>query len=86
MCFLLSLSALITRYSKLTGHHSYKLFQAMEFSISFHSTNVNMRVEWRRIGFLKRNCCKGGRGGTMRAGGYIHALETDLEMMGLRGS
>lgn len=76
MCFLLSLSALITKYSKLMGHHSYKLFQAMEFSIFFHSTNVNMRVEWRRIGFLKRNCCKGGRGGT-NAGRWLHTCFRD---------
>ena len=38
-------------------------------------------------GFLKRSCCKGGRGGTnVGRWLYINALETDLEMMGLRGS
>lgn len=76
MCFLLSLSALITKHNKLMGRHSYRLFQVTELAISFHSTNVNMHVEWRRVGFLKRSCCRGGRGGT-NAGRCLHNCFTD---------
>lgn len=86
MCFLLSLSALITKY-KLMGRHSYKLFQAMELSISFHSTVVNMSVEWQLKDFSRGVVAKVAEVGQMRGRWlYINALETDLEMMGLRGS
>ena len=71
MCFLLSLSALITKYNKLMGRHSYKLFQAMELSISFHSTIVNMSVEWQLKDFSRGVVAKVAEVGQMWGGGYI---------------
>lgn len=74
MCFLLSFSSNYET-QQANGTSFIQIIPSDGTGYLLHSTNVNMHVEWRRVGFLKRSCCRGGRGGT--AGRCLHNCFTD---------
>lgn len=55
------------------GHHSYKLFQLIEQSVSFHSADGNMRVEWWVKDSSRGVVAKVAEVGPLQPGGYINA-------------